>query len=169
MTYQCILAWDFQIGVGKADIPQYNTTRFLSLHCTSKPFHTQVDSLWDEGDSEYKLPVSLLDNMCLDLCPCTTAWERCDITHLLKYCTSQCHMKTQMHQIWLVIQDPELLSQQNQGMAWSVPDPFPFSGAGSGNETTLIYMYVCWRHLTTYARPVMRMSRKHMACSRHSQ
>ena len=36
----------------------------------------------------------------------------------------------------MLVQDPELLSQQNQGMAQSVPDPFPSSRVGSGNETT---------------------------------
>ena len=116
----------------------YNATHFLSLHCMSKPFHTQVDSLSDEGNSEYSLPISLLDDLCLDLCPCTTARARCcDIAHLLKYCTSQCHMKNHMPRIWLVVQDPELSSQKkNQGMARSVPDPFPSARMGSGNETT---------------------------------
>ena len=125
------LAWDFRIGVGKADIFQYNATCFLSLHCMSKPFHTQVDSLPDEGNSEYTLPVGLLNDLCL----CTTARAQCDIAHLIKYCASQCHMKNHMPRIWLVVQDPELSSQQNQGMAWSVPDPFPSLRVGSGNET----------------------------------
>ena len=98
MTYRCISAWDFQIGVGKADIPITTPLdRFLSLHCTSKPFHTQVDSLSDEGNSEYTctLPVSFLNDLCLDLCPCIIAWVRCcDIAHWLKYCTSQCREKS---------------------------------------------------------------------------
>ena len=78
MTYnmtivRCILACYFQIGVDKADICQYNATPFLSLNYTLKLSHSQVDSLPDKGNSEYTLPVSLLDDLCLDLCPCTTA------------------------------------------------------------------------------------------------
>ena len=65
---------------------------FLSLYCTSKPSHTQIDRLPDEGNS-YTSPVSLLDDPYLDLCPCTTGRVRyCDIMHLLNYCASQCHM-----------------------------------------------------------------------------
>ena len=33
----------------------------------------------------------------------------------------------------------------------------------------LIYMYVCWWSLPTHARPVVSMSRKHMACSRYGR
>ena len=61
---------------------------FLSLHvhCTSKPSQTQVDSLPDKGNLEYALPVSLLDDLCLDLCPCTTEQAGCcDIAHVQKY------------------------------------------------------------------------------------
>ena len=60
----------------------------------------QIDSLPDEGKLEYTLPVSLLDDLCLDLCPCTTVQAGCsDIVHVHKFCASQCHMKNHMPQI----------------------------------------------------------------------
>ena len=37
--------------------------------------------------------------------------------------------------MWLVVQDPELSSQQKQKKAQSVPDPFPREGVGSGDKT----------------------------------
>ena len=61
MTYQCILAWGFWIGVREADIRQYNATRFLSLQCMPKPSSRLKLMI------SYTLPVSLLDILCLDL------------------------------------------------------------------------------------------------------
>ena len=40
-----------------------------------------------------------------------------------------------MPAIWLVVQDPELSSQQKQELGQSVPDPFPREGVGSGDKT----------------------------------
>ena len=45
------------------------------------------------------------------------------------------HMPNCKPAIWLVVQDPELSSQQNQETAQRVPDPFPFLGMGSGHKT----------------------------------
>ena len=72
MIYRCILAWDFRIGVGKADISQY------------KAIHVQVDSLLEGEDSEYILPVSLLNDLCAWSCVLAQLCER-DVVTLLIY------------------------------------------------------------------------------------
>ena len=99
---------------------------FLSLNCTLKPSHSQVDSLPDEENSEY---TSIA---------CQPPWWSVLRSVSLHNCMSVHDVVTPAN-VTQKSHDSNLIgssvSQQNQGMGWSMPDPFPSLRVGSENKT----------------------------------
>ena len=65
---------------------------------------------------------------------------QCASLHIMQHYViiDLCHMKSHMPEIWLVVKDPKLLSQKNNEMAQSVPDPSSGEGVGSANKTAVV-------------------------------